>query len=395
MKIRPACYIAVMGNSSRGRAHGRSAHTGRSTLASIAAELGVSRTTVSNAYNRPEQLSEALREKILATAQRMGYTGPDPTARSLRMQKTGSVGVLLTEHLPYAFEDYASVDFLAGLAESTVGRDVALTLVPCGPETSEDKALAAGVVNSTSVDGFVVYSVSAADPYLQAARNRGLPLVICDQPNTYDELPYVGIDDYAAIAPAAQALVDAGHRAIGILCIRLSNVRHDGHVTSQRLASATMNVQYNRVQGALDVFAEAGIDPSSVPIVERHINDRENNIDAARELLTAHPELTAVLCTTDSMAIGVLEYAHEQEMSVPEHLSVTGFDGTAVALLRDLTTVIQPNKDKGKAAGELLGELMNGTSEPALGRALTGTPRRILLDTEFHDGSTVMPPATH
>ena len=60
----------------------------RGTLASLAAELGVSRTTVSNAYNRPEQLSAALRERILATAERLGYPGPDPTARSLRTRRT-------------------------------------------------------------------------------------------------------------------------------------------------------------------------------------------------------------------------------------------------------------------------------------------------------------------
>ncbi|WKD60486.1 Catabolite control protein A [Corynebacterium ciconiae DSM 44920] len=376
-----------MGTNSRTRSTGRSTNGSRGTLASIAAELGVSRTTVSNAYNRPEQLSEALREKILATARRVGYTGPDPTARSLRMKKTGNVGVLLTEHLPYAFEDSASVDFLAGLAESTVGRDVALTLVPCGPETSEDKDLAAGVVNSSSVDGFVVYSVSAADPYLQAARQRGLPLVICDQPDKYEGLPYVGINDYDAIAPAAQALIDAGHRNIGILCIRLANVRHDGFVDDKRLHTATMNVQQDRVRGALDVLATAGIDPATVPIVERHINDRENNVDAARELLTSHPELTAVLCTTDSMAIGVLEYARSCGLRVPEDLSVTGFDGTTVALLRNLTTVIQPNKRKGTLTGELLSAVIDaaeGGPEPE--------STYVQLETTFNEGSTVARP---
>lgn len=83
----------------------------RTSLASLAQELGVSRTTVSNAYNHPEQLSTQLREQILATAERLGYPGPDPTARSLRTRRVGSVGVLFTDHLSYAFEDLASVDF--------------------------------------------------------------------------------------------------------------------------------------------------------------------------------------------------------------------------------------------------------------------------------------------
>ena len=100
----------------------------RKTLASLAAELGVSRTTVSNAYNRPDQLAPATRERILSAAAAHGYTGPDPTARSLRTRRAGSTGVLLTEHLSYAFEDAASVDFLAGMAEASTGAATTLTL---------------------------------------------------------------------------------------------------------------------------------------------------------------------------------------------------------------------------------------------------------------------------
>jgi len=84
----------------------RSLHSRRpATLASLAAELGVSRTTVSNAYNRPDQLSPELRRRVLETARRLGYPGPDPVARSLRTRKAGAVGVLLTENLAYAFRD--------------------------------------------------------------------------------------------------------------------------------------------------------------------------------------------------------------------------------------------------------------------------------------------------
>src|SRR5699024_8779711 len=107
------------------------------TLASLAAKLGVSRTTVSNAYNRPEQLSAERRQRILDTAEKMGYPGPDPMARSLRTRHAGSIGVLLTDHLSYAFEDMASVDFLAGMAEAAYGNTM-LTLVPANPESSVD-----------------------------------------------------------------------------------------------------------------------------------------------------------------------------------------------------------------------------------------------------------------
>ena len=352
------------------------------TLASLAAELGVSPTTVSNAYNRPDQLAPATRERILAAAAERGYTGPDPTARSLRTRRQGSLGVLLTEHLSYAFEDMASVDFLAGMAEASAGASTTLTLIPAGPDTvgAPNDAQAAQLVGSAAVDGFVVYSVAAGDAYLDAVRRRGLPVVVCDQP-TDSGLPFVGIDDRAAIAPAAQALVDASHTRIGILAIRLYRERLDGEVTAAQLAAADMHVQRSRVLGALDVFADAGLDPASIPVVTRHINDSRTAYAAAEELLTRHPDLTAVLCTTDSMALGVIAYARDHGIAVPEQLSVTGFDGITPALALGLSTVVQPNKEKGAAAGRMLASLIDGRGEVP----------RALLETTFHPGRTVSP----
>lgn len=349
----------------------------RPSLATIAEMLGVSRTTVSNAYNHPEQLSEQLREQIFATAEKIGYPGPDPTARSLRMKFVGSVGVLFTDHLTYAFKDRASVDFLAGMAQASTGNRANLTLIPVGPDTT-DPAAARRAVGNAVVDGFVVYSVAASDPFLEAALHRGLPVVICDQPTAEPRAPFVGIDDRAAIAPAAKALIDAGHRRIGILCIRLDPAPNNGPVSAERLKDARHHTQRGRVQGALEVFAEAGIEPADVPVVERHINDPVNNLSAAEELLTANPDLTAVLCTTDTMALGVLEYASRAGLSVPRDLSVTGFDGIEPALERGLTTVIQPNIEKGECAASMLQTLIAGE-----------TVGNTLLNTTFHEGSTV------
>lgn len=359
--------------------------TSRGTLASLAADLGVSRTTVSNAYNHPDQLSPALREKILAAAAARGYPGPNPTARSLRTRRVEAIGVLLTEHLSYAFEDHASVDFLAGLAESSYGTENALTLVPVGPGGDG----ASQLVNRAVVDGFVVYSVADNDPNLAAARATGLPLVICDQPYDVEDLPYVGIDDRAAIRPAVQALIDAGHTRIGILAKRLTRTRHDGPVTCGDLDSASLHVQRARILGALDVLDNAGINREHVPIVARHHNDHDTAVDGARELLETNPELTAVVCTTDSMAFGVLDYARSRGISVPDELSVTGFDGVELALTRGLTTVSQPMRAKGAAAGRMLAELIDAR---LAGTAAEDCSPRHVLSTTFVPGRTVAPP---
>lgn len=394
------------------------------SLASIAAELGVSRTTVSNAYNRPEQLSPELRERILAVAAAHGYAGPDPMARSLRTQRTGAIGVVLTEALSFAFEDRASVDFLAGLASVP---DYSLTLIPAGAS-----------VHDAIVDGIVVYSVPAADPHLTAARARGLPLIVCDQPKGLD-VPFVGIDDFHAIQATAQLLIDAGHTRIGILAKRMfasptngfvdlgevGDVRDvssglvavaelaaadpavadaesavaelaavdpavaDDEFAVAELAAADLDVQRARVEGALEVFSRAGVGP--VPVVTRHLNDIDAAADGARELLGRFPDLTAVLCTTDSMALGVM--AAFGDRVADGSLSVTGFDGIDEAVSRGLVTVSQPSRRKGEVAAELLRSLMDGGGGSAAAAvaasADVAAPQRIILDTTLIAGTTV------
>ena len=121
------------------------------TLATIAAALGVSRMTVSNAYNRPDQLSPALREKILAAAHELGYAGPDPVARTLSRGRTGSVGLVFDYPLTLALRDPATVELLHGVAAGCEQRERALSLVPriAGRD--------AELVHNALVDGFVIY----------------------------------------------------------------------------------------------------------------------------------------------------------------------------------------------------------------------------------------------
>ncbi|HIW95191.1 MAG TPA: LacI family DNA-binding transcriptional regulator [Candidatus Corynebacterium gallistercoris] len=373
--------------------------TRRGTLASIAAEVGVSRTTVSNAYNRPDQLSPQLRERILTTAARMGYPGPDPTARSLRTRHAGAIGVLLTEDMTYAFEDQASLEFVSGVSVACSSMDASMLLIPAGAGAAHDHsdpaARAAQLVSQAAVDGFIVYSVAADDPFLTAVEHRGLPTVICDQPVDARGADFVGIDDRQAIKPAVRHLVEAGHRAIGVLCIRLDRTPNNGPVSTQRLAKAHMHVQRSRVLGVLDVLEEATgqpCTPENVPIVERHINNEATAYSAAEELLTANPDLTAVVCTTDSLALGVAAYAEDSALSIPQDLSLTGFDGIPQATDHGITTVRQPSRTKGLTAGEMLDQRIKEVDAKRSPTARNKPARKVQLDTELVPGSSIAPP---
>lgn len=98
----------------------------RGTLVDIAQRLGVSVATVSNAFNRPDQLSSKLREKILATARSMNYSGPNPAARMLRTGFSGTIAVIYPDSLLRPFENPVIGALLGGIADACAERGLAL-----------------------------------------------------------------------------------------------------------------------------------------------------------------------------------------------------------------------------------------------------------------------------
>ncbi|WP_345714374.1 LacI family DNA-binding transcriptional regulator, partial [Kineococcus glutinatus] len=183
------------------------------TLRHVADELGISAKTVSNAFTRPDQLSAQLRERVLATAERLGYPGPNPLAAGLRRGRTGAIGVAYDNGLSYAFEDPVAVQLLAGATSVAERAGTGLLLVP----GSADPRRSAAAVTGAVLDGLLASSLPHDDPVLRAALARRIPLVVIDQPHP-EQLrtvgptppPWVGIDDRAAARTAAEHVLRLG-----------------------------------------------------------------------------------------------------------------------------------------------------------------------------------------
>jgi len=345
----------------------------------LAAELKVSRTTVSNAFNRPDQLSRELRERVLATAKQLGYV-PDPVARSLRTRKAGAVGLVMTEALTYSFSDPAARDFVAGVAQSCEELGQGLLLVAVGPSRSLEDGTAA--VLGAGVDGFVLYSVGDDDPYLQVVLRRRLPVVVVDQPKNLSGVSRVGIDDRAAMRELVGYVLGLGHREIGLLTMRLGRDRRQDLVDAERLKSTTFDVQRERILGVWDAMKAAGVDPDSLTVVESYEHLSTSGGDAAKVAMEANPRITALMCTADILALSAMDYLRAHGIYVPGQITLTGFDGVPDAISRGLTTVAQPSLQKGRRAGELL-----------LNPPRSGLPVVELLDTELIRGRTSGQPA--
>jgi len=333
----------------------------RATLQTIADELGVSRTTISNAYSRPDQLNQALRERILATARRLGYPGPDATARSLRRGKAGAIGLVFTETLPYAFADPYSVGFLRGVAEVAETSGTGLLLIPT-PPGAEDPETA---VRDAVVDGFCLYCVPLGHPAQQVIRARGLPIVMTDETDD-PTIPYVGIDERASARLAAEHLVRLGHRRISVLVDQVVEPGKPGPATlEEQLASPCADIR-GRLAGYRDAFEEVGIDWAGVPVVAAGRNVRSEAAQAASPLLDVADRPTAVLAVSDVLALGVLDACGQRGLLPGRDISVVGFDDVPEAERARLTTVRQPMREKGRLVGRLLLEPPGGEKVPRI-----------------------------
>ncbi len=296
-------------------------------MASLAAELGISRTTVSNAYNRPEQLSAQLRTRILDAARTLGYPGPDPVARSLRTKRAGAIGLVLADKVSYAVRDPVAIAFLEGLTEECDRARVGLLLVPADPDAEDVAAVSA----AASIDGFVAFAMADEDPHLEAVLDRGVPTVICDQP-VVPGVDSVGIDDKRRWSRSPSTSSRSGTAASGWPACGWAGptwtVRWIWNGSSGRTTTPSgtgwPGCRPRSPQRASPGTGSRWSSGSTTRIAA--------GASAAAELLTLDPGLTAIIATSDVLALGVLQELARRHQRVPQDVAVTGFDGIKDAL---------------------------------------------------------------
>src|SRR3712207_5660066 len=215
----------------------------RVTLAQVAELAGVSVMTASYTYNRPHRVSDQARARVLAAADRLGYAGPDPSARSLRRGSTRTLGVVMGEHLSYAFDDPQAVSFLAGIADVCADRGYGMTIVPITGAADDDVARVAGA----AVDGFIVWTTSDDDPVVAAVRATRRPAVVHGGPAAHG-LELVTIDNRAA-ARAIGVVAFAGAHRPAIVSQPLSRERISTVTSGAEITDVPFPVTRHRLEG--------------------------------------------------------------------------------------------------------------------------------------------------
>lgn len=320
----------------------------RITLKYLAAQLGVSTATVSNAFNRPDQLSPKLRDSILAEAERLGYNGPDAKARSLRTGRSCIIAVVLAETLSYSLNDAVASEFLSGVAEVLDAHGHTLLLLPGRGRTQSPGS-------ASMADGFIVYGLMPTMTLLDKLPQQ-CPRVAVDY--DIDGCATVHVDNQPASYAIARHALVGGARRPGIVNLRLTEQPCNGRITHQTLLPENRTITRNRLAGFHQALHDTGIAPASVPMWNIEENTFEVSAPVIEEILDLptgeRPDL--LLCMSDRIALTALTLAEQRGLRIPEDLRLTGFDGIREGQYRAprLTTVRQDSAEKGRLAASMI-----------------------------------------
>jgi DNA-binding LacI/PurR family transcriptional regulator len=304
----------------------------------VAHGAGVSKTTVSFAFNSPDRVAPETVERVREVARQMGYE-PHPVARMLAQRRTHTIGLLTPQALASMFANPFFGSFSEGVARIAEGEGFGLHFI------SPVQGSLARAVNRATVDGVVAIGLSADHPEIEQIRQAGLPTVLVDS-SAFDGQGVIDIDDERAAGQAAAHLLSLGHRAIMAIAVE---------PPYQQTRLDPDGVMSRRLRGYRATLAQEGVDlpDASVLTSPASIQGGAATFLAA---WSAGQRPTGVLAMSDSIAIGVIQAARRLGLRVPEDLSVVGFDDIELAALVDppLTTVHQPIREKGEQAARLL-----------------------------------------
>ncbi len=304
----------------------------------IAARAGVSIATVSHAFRNPGRVSDKTRERVLAAATELGYT-PNRQAVSLRTARSGNIVVII----PDIADSYNS-EIIKGI--EAVARNRGYSVLLGDTQGSEEREREfANMVQSQQADGIILMSHNVPFDIEPDTPIEDLPPIVNGSEFAgHPGILSVSIDDKQGGKDATNHLLELGHRDIGV-------ITGDRHSTSTQ----------RRLEGFREAMQEAGAEPDE-NLIMYGTYEADMGEAAATELLVRKKRPTAIFCFSDELALGCMYSLRTAGFSVPDDISVIGFDDIAFAryFSPPLTTIAQPAEAIGRTCTELLLDLIDG-----------------------------------
>lgn len=293
----------------------------RASAADVAREAGVSVSAVSRAFTPGASVSARMRNRVLAAAEKLDYV-PNAMARSLMTQRTHLVGVILSN-----FSNPIYLTVLAHFTRILQQRGLRVLLLNVSPE--DDLDATSQMIMQYGIDALIV-SAGAISPLItDKCANRNIPLVAFARSPRGGNLHVVCADNVAGGRIAARQLIDAGHRSFAM-------------IAGPRAASTSAG----RIKGFQAELEESGFTLGPIEFADSYTY--ASGVDAAHRLFVQTPHPTGLFCANDMLAFGAMDHLrHKLGLSVPQDISVIGFDDTSLASATsyNLSTVRQPLED--------------------------------------------------
>ncbi|KAA8996866.1 LacI family transcriptional regulator [Affinibrenneria salicis] len=318
------------------------------TQKALAARLQVSVATISNAFNRPDQLSAALRDHILREAGRLGYRHGQSAGRALRTGKTDTIAIVLPDPLANSLSDAIAMQLLQGIGQILESQGYRMLLIAANAGQQQS-------LSGVSADGYIIYGEPQRADILPTLVSEGRPIVTVDFRR--ENLPCVCIDNYrAAYDVVSYALATGRHPAAPVIAA-LGLFPANKHAAACRLAELNVNnfcsLAGERLRGYVDAMVDAGIGTDDM-IVWNFNSHAGPEIAAQMGQLIDRCRPDMLICMSDMLALHAQSQAEQQKISVPGQLALIGFDGIEAGQLRMpyLTTVRQDSVLKGRYAAQ-------------------------------------------
>lgn len=329
------------------------------TLKDLARETGLGLATLSKYFNGGT-VREKNRLLIEAAVKKLRYV-PNEVARSLKTQQTRVIGVIIPE-LSNAF----ITSIISSMEDILRKHDYAVIVCDCRSNAKREKE-AVEFLMHRRVDGLINMATDTTGANLKMPLAAGIPVLLIDRliESLRGKASAVIIDNVHAAGQAVRKLTDFGHRRIGLV-----------------LGSPELYTTNQRLTGYLNALEEAGITPS-----EEYIRYGDYTMDggyqAAQELIRLDNRPTALFVTNFEMTLGTMLALQNNNIRVPEDLSVIGFDKLELfgEIFPNLTLIRQPQMSIGREAASLMLDMLSEKDSFA--------PRIVTLTTELTEGSSV------
>lgn len=318
------------------------------TIKDIARLAGVSYSTVSKVINDYPDIGEDTRAKVLKIIKEQNFS-PNNSARKLVTKKSRTIAVIMCGFDQLNENDIIPLQILKGVLISAQTINYEVAFYPITSFVQEQKSYAA-FCRENNIEGAILSGIKTDDRYFHELIETNIPCVLIDVYAQGQNISSISVDNVDASLTAVEYLIKNNHKHIGVINGKLQSV-----------------VGLERYAG----YCQALIN-NNFPLNKKYVVDGQFQEDIAyeqcKQLLLNNPEITALFCASDIMAIGAMQALRELNLKIPEDISIIGFDDVPLAkyLTPALTTIRQDFYKSGYDAMNLLIDLIEKKSEKGL-----------------------------